>query len=113
MNILFIVPSLYGGGAERVCARLSNVLCERHRVTVLCTWPEGNRNGIYPLDQRVRVVEFREEVPESRFGRFLFRYSAGRAFLWMNRIRKLKRQLKIRWFPRQYQTNPVSKTAMW
>jgi len=95
MNILFIVPSLYGGGAERVCARLSNVLCERHRVTVLCTWPEGNRNGIYPLDQRVRVVEFREEVPESRFGRFLFRYSAGRAFLWMNRIRKLKRQLKI------------------
>lgn len=95
MNILFIVPSLYGGGAERVCARLSNVLCERHRVTVLCTWPDGNRNGIYPLDQRVRVVEFREEVPESRFGRFLFRYSAGRAFLWMNRIRKLKRQLNI------------------
>ena len=63
MNILILVPQLSGGGAERAAAGLASHLAARHRVYVLCTYPYGNRHGLYPVDPRVEVHEL---WPEKR-----------------------------------------------
>ena len=106
MNILFIVPSLYGGGAERVVTRLASALCEKHHVYILSTWPEGNRGGTYTLDPRIVTHEMHlpDESPaadkETRFPNRLFRrirravlrrVPKTRALLWWKEMRRLKK----------------------
>lgn len=57
MRLMFVTPSLSNGGAQRVVASLASQLCERHEVCVVCTFPEDNAQGTYPIDPRVEVIE--------------------------------------------------------
>ncbi len=91
MNILFIVPSLYHGGAERVVSRLASALCSEHSVHVLLTWPEGDREGRYAVDPRVSV--YRMEQPSLRGA--ARRIPGVRTFLWIRQMHRLKRDLGI------------------
>ncbi len=57
MKIMFLVSSLYGGGAERVVTRLASALCEDNEVHIVVTQSLSQKDGIYPLDGRVIVHE--------------------------------------------------------
>ena len=55
-RILFLISSLYGGGAERVCCILASALAEKHDVAILYACSDGRS---YPLDERVRTVQMK------------------------------------------------------
>ncbi len=52
MNIMFIVPKISGGGAEKVIARLASETAEKHRVYLVTTM-RGNTAEEYPLSAKV------------------------------------------------------------
>jgi glycosyltransferase involved in cell wall biosynthesis len=54
-NMLFMISSLYGGGAEKVCCLIASGMAERHNVTIL-TFFKGRDGKEYPLDSRVSRV---------------------------------------------------------
>lgn len=54
-RILFIITSLYGGGAEKVCCVLASKMAEKHDVTLLYFFEHENGKH-YPLDERVKRV---------------------------------------------------------
>ena len=95
MNILFIVPSLYGGGAERVVSRLSSALCGEHQIYILSTWPEGNRYGTYELDPRITARDMILPEPEGMQRKLERRMPAFRAVRWWKEMKRLKRRWKI------------------
>ncbi|MBQ6621284.1 MAG: glycosyltransferase [Mogibacterium sp.] len=52
-NILFMIPSLYGGGAEKVCCILASALAERHHVTVGYLIEKDEEYPLHPDCERV------------------------------------------------------------
>ena len=91
MNVLFIVTSLYGGGAERVVARLSSEFCREHNVHV-SIWPEALGAGAYDHDDRVVVHELaHSRLRNTRLRRIPGLVSSSR---W-HQLRTLKKQLGI------------------
>ncbi len=62
MKILFIVSSLYKGGAERVVARVASMLSNKHEVHIFLTHPSRER---YPVDSRVIIYE----LPSIKIGK--------------------------------------------
>lgn len=54
-----MIPSLYGGGAERVCCTLASALAEDHDVLILYQSEKGHA---YLLDPRVRTA--RLQIPD-------------------------------------------------
>lgn len=52
MNLMLIIPSLCGGGAERVTATLASALCEKHRVVVVTYYTVDKP---YAIDERVII----------------------------------------------------------
>ena len=101
MNILFIVPSLSGGGAERVVARLASALAGEHRVYILVTWRLASPGGNYPLDPRITVREMKAREPAvaglwpRRIARRLQRSAKLRALTWIRDMRALKKEWAI------------------
>ena len=63
MNILFIVPKLSGGGAEKIACMVASALSQRHRVYMIAL--QKDRGSAYLLDKRVRF----ERTPEWVFTR--------------------------------------------
>ena len=92
MNLLFVVPTLYTGGAERVVSRLASAFCEEHRVYILITFPAGNHSGMYEYDPRITIKEM--NVPDFR-RRFLRRIPYLRSIRWFREIRRLKKEWDI------------------
>ena len=85
MNILFIIPKLTGGGAERVVARLASMMCEEHTVHILCVVPrEGHA---YDVDERVQVHSLSVRPARST--------ESARRKARIEAIRELKRAWKI------------------
>ena len=56
-SILFIIPALYGGGAEKVCCLLASGLADANDVTLLY-FKEVEDGRAYPVDPRVKTVLF-------------------------------------------------------
>lgn len=52
MNIMFIVPSLCGGGAERVTVTLASQLCKKHSVVIVIY---SQVDMPYSVDERVKI----------------------------------------------------------
>lgn len=52
IKILFVIGSLYGGGAERVISVLSNTLCKKYDVTILMILDNEVK---YELDNKVKI----------------------------------------------------------
>ena len=52
-RILFIISSLYGGGAERVCCVLASEFAKKYNVIVLY---RNDKGRAYPLNPRVRTI---------------------------------------------------------
>ena len=50
-RILFLVTSLYGGGAERVCCILANEMAKKYDVGIVTVFDSG---GEYPLDPSIK-----------------------------------------------------------
>ena len=55
MNLLFVIPSYNGGGAEAVTIKLANYLSESHKVTVFIIRPSGHHRG--SIKQNVKTIE--------------------------------------------------------
>lgn len=51
-KIVFLIGSLYGGGAERVISVLSNSLCKKYEVTILMILEDVRK---YKLDSKVKI----------------------------------------------------------
>ena len=89
-NILFLIPSLYGGGAERVCCILANAFSESCNVTIgyLC-----DREKTYHIESAVNLVK----IPWT--GGYYTRWCTTeriRGFYKSLRfVRKLKKELNI------------------
>lgn len=65
-QILFLVSSMQGGGAERVAALLCNHwVAEGHQVTLMPTF-SGRGECLYPLDKRVRLEYLADRVGSRR-----------------------------------------------
>ncbi len=89
-NMLFIVTSLYGGGAEKVCCLLASAMAETCPVTIAYF---TEREGRYPIDPRCEVIripkaENREWIPS------VLRRTAGRLDKILF-IRKVKKERNI------------------
>jgi glycosyltransferase involved in cell wall biosynthesis len=66
-TILFVVPRISGGGAEKVLASLASALSDHNRVYIVTTL---NRDGNeeYPVDQRVTVLNLMDHLkPDDEF----------------------------------------------
>ena len=61
-NIMFLLPRLSGGGAEKVLAALSSRLAEEHNVYLVTTVKE-TRAEQYPISDRIRKIEL-FDLPE-------------------------------------------------
>jgi glycosyltransferase involved in cell wall biosynthesis len=56
VKLLFFISSLQCGGAERVCATLSNHWADRGWEVILATFDDGSAAPFFPLSPRVRHV---------------------------------------------------------
>ena len=56
-SILFIIPSLYGGGAEKVCSILSTAFSAKYDVTIAYLFETERR---YPFGERCKLVKIPE-----------------------------------------------------
>ncbi len=86
-SVLFLISSLYGGGAEKVCCVLASGLAERHDVAVLY-FSERPGGRTYPLDPR--VTRIRMPYRGCSFRRSPLR---ALAYAWLNvrEVRKVKK----------------------
>jgi len=76
MHILFIIPSLGFGGAERVVSNLANEFIKENDVSIVLT--SGNAKSVYSLDERIN----------------LFTSSGGGAIKIWSSVRKICKQIK-------------------
>ena len=53
MRIMFVIPRMNGGGAERVVANLANYLCGQNEVEILAV---ASNESFYELDKRVTFI---------------------------------------------------------
>lgn len=58
MKILFYIPALIGGGAERVTVLLCNEFVKRGHDVAVATNPS---KGSYPINERVRLLSLYSE----------------------------------------------------
>lgn len=92
-NILFIIPSLSGGGAERVTVNLANSLCGKFNVSIAYYIDSETK---YPVDRRVNLVCF----PGKHFvlsGKADLFYRVGRCIFGVHDalcIRRIKKNLE-------------------
>lgn len=56
MRLLFFIPSLECGGAERVCATLCNYWADRGWTLTLATFDDGSTPPFFPISSRIRHV---------------------------------------------------------
>ena len=90
-RILFLITSLYGGGAEKVCCVLASEMAKYARVGIVYLFEkeDGER---YPLDPRVDVIKL-------AYRGCSFRRSPLRwiAYKWLNcrGVRKIKRERNV------------------
>ena len=75
-KIMFVLPRMNGGGAERVISILANRLCDRRDVTVLVL---VSQESFYSLDDRVRFISADFKV--NRTNRFFRIISLAANFL--------------------------------
>ena len=60
MNIVFAIPSLGFGGAERVVSILASEFANKNRVTIILT--SGKNNVVYKLHQNVEIYTLRNNT---------------------------------------------------
>ena len=89
-KVLFAIPTLRGGGAERVVARLAGQLCQQHEVHI-ATFARG-LEGAYDTDPRITLHEL---VPaRSQFKPYTLAYGFLPISRWRD-LHNLKRSLGI------------------
>ena len=91
MNVMFIVSSLYGGGAERVVARLASALCTTHKVHIVTAMPLDNAKT-YEHDPR---IELHDLMPATLIGKLCARTRGLRTLRRWQALRVLKWRLHI------------------
>lgn len=65
-NVMFLISSLGGGGAERVTVRLANEFSKRHRVVIVY---DKEREITYPVDEKVRLYQSPERAKPEPHGK--------------------------------------------
>lgn len=87
MKLLMFIPSMRGGGAERVMAVLCNGLSQRgHEVVLSTDLSEGIK---YPLDSRIKLVALTErKYRKSLYGKISYN------FYFYRRIRKIIKEIR-------------------
>ncbi|MBR3151098.1 MAG: glycosyltransferase [Erysipelotrichaceae bacterium] len=68
MKVMFIVPRISGGGAEKVITALASQLAEKHEVFLLTTiMKDGNEE--YPFSNKVRLISLHEKMYPEAYGK--------------------------------------------
>lgn len=75
-KLMFVLPRMNGGGAERVVSIIANHMCDTYDVTILVL---VSNESFYPLDERIRFVSANYEV--DRRNKVTRLASLGRNFL--------------------------------
>lgn len=91
MKILFFIPGLGGGGAERVASILLNHFCEKHDTYVALT---NFREPAYPIDNRVHLINNQIQIKIKGSGRI------PRFVKMIQSIRKIKPDIIISFLTR-------------
>ena len=86
MNILFIIPSLSGGGAERVTVTLASLLSAKYNVWI-ATYFETEHN--YNLSDSVKVICLNVSDGKNTFKKY------ANSFIRIRKLHSLKKELKI------------------
>ncbi|MEP6674199.1 MAG: glycosyltransferase [Ferruginibacter sp.] len=81
MNIIIIIPDLFGGGQEKAAGMISSYLANYHQVSVVCF----ETKPLYPVT---------ETVPVFYLGGSKKKYSGSRFFIAIQRIKNLRRLKK-------------------
>ena len=63
-NVMFIVSSLAGGGAERVTVNLCNALCGRYNITLVTLFSNPDA---YKPDEKVNVIRYTDQIRKLPF----------------------------------------------
>ena len=59
---MFMIPQLFGGGAERVTAVLANELCKNNEVSIV-VYKRGNND--YSIDERIKIYDMESQLTGS------------------------------------------------
>ena len=87
-HILFLIPSLYGGGAEKVCCILASALSKRHQVTVAYLFDSERQ---YPFSPECELVRVPDKVSRRWYRAGNIRRVLKRAAF----VRRLKKEKQI------------------
>ena len=71
MKIVFILPDLRAGGAEKVCINLAtNWILKGHSITFVLM----NRKGEYlkNISKRIKIISLKKKIKTSIFSTFVF-----------------------------------------
>lgn len=82
MKMLFIIPELSGGGAERVVSVLTTKLAEQHHDVFLLTHKKSNQRS-YKISERVKIVFLKFNYPKHLIQRL---YELGRRVVKLRRV---------------------------
>ena len=63
-KFLFVIPSLVGGGSERVLVTIANNLCMENEITILTL---TKSECFYALNERVKVIKLDNEIKRNNF----------------------------------------------
>lgn len=89
MNIMFLIDSLEGGGAERACLNVASSLCNEHRIWVVSVFKNADHVPGYYFDKRLNIIRLDIENTKKLTSK------PGMYFREISSIRKLKKSLKI------------------
>lgn len=88
MRIVFALPSMGFGGAERVVSVLANEMCKSHDVSIVLT--SNSFAPVYPLDKRIVMKEFQSNISNRKrwvgFRKYCVDYKADIVFAFMDTI---------------------------
>ncbi len=86
-NLMFIVSSLAGGGAERVTVNLCSALCARYDVTLVTLFSNADS---YTPDKRVKIVRYSDYVQKKPWIIRKAMKAAGYLprFIWVRSVKK-------------------------
>lgn len=82
---MFIISSLYGGGAERVVSRVASALCEEHDVHIAVLSPLMKKGGVYDHDPRIHIHEI---IPNTSTSPIVTRKAQSAAIRMMHAIKR-------------------------
>ncbi len=89
-RLLFVIPNLRTGGAQRAIVVLANAHARSGDDVTLLAFAGGQRSAAFAIDPQVKLVEYETVRPAGKIGRIVC--GALRPLAWLSRIRREARR---------------------